>query len=305
MSGIAFQKLNGDGTMAKAQLDKLNEMIISLDELKEKISTPDIKALFKIYFPDTPLVAFYNSYHFEAPPKPAMVFPIGYTLFGKFQVTHAHLEVGTSNNKYNRTTAKILLNNKVVCSSSCTVHGDDILYIPTDHYEFIGIANKISFENESSDPSPAARLHVIFYGFIIPPNVSIVDIQDGLIVSESQIAPPLPPPPSPVPMIDTLEIVNNSSKAFEYRIYNPNDANPDITLYTCQIDEVISLNFPQGWTFQNPWPQANHNLEVVKEMYESLSEAVPLFVSPVEDFGQYLLNNSNSKSYKLIVTDKI
>lgn len=158
MSGIGFQKLQGQGTTAYEQMLKLSEMIEEL----QKLNYPDVYKQAQMFAPQMELIAVEKKWRIENGNGSRSVNFDG-RYFGYFTVSHSHNNGGASNNSNGTSNAKLFDGAQEVTNSRVFIRGDDINAWVTQPNMYNGFATSMRLDVGGS--KVGAEMTVSFIGF--------------------------------------------------------------------------------------------------------------------------------------------
>ncbi|QNK64253.1 hypothetical protein H7F33_07150 [Pedobacter sp. PAMC26386] len=165
---LAFQKLNGAGTVATAQLDVLKGI---LEELKRPKS--DLYLTARLFEPVAPLAPITKTWllDFNSGPNDRIQFDGRY--FGKWTINYMSLRVAIGNGDVRRSVGRLWDDQDVVAQTGTTIHGNDQAQWNADHAEHFGYATSMSLNAIASD-DPWHSLQVQLIGFKVPEPTTII-----------------------------------------------------------------------------------------------------------------------------------
>lgn len=153
MSGIAFQKSNGDGSIAFEQLMEL-----------KKLNKSELYKLAKEFAPDLELTAVTKTFYIGFNENAETVLNFDGRYFGYFYCSLSLMRTANSDNGYKSSWARVYDGNAMVNQTTRMVHGDDILSWGSVHNSFIGFGTAMMlnrFDNQTNQHS----FHVQFIGY--------------------------------------------------------------------------------------------------------------------------------------------
>lgn len=158
MSGIGFQKLQGQGTTAHEQLTKLGELIEGIN----KLNYPDIYKQARMFAPELELIPIERKWSLPQSANGDFAVNLEGRYFGYWTLSHRALNVATANNNWQRTVLRLYDGSDVIAMNSRDTHGDDILTYAEHPKQIMGFGTSFVL---SCSRYMSAECSVSFYGF--------------------------------------------------------------------------------------------------------------------------------------------
>lgn len=157
---LAFQKLNGNGTAAQAQLDVQKAI---LEELKH----PDLWRMAHMFEPTANLIPITKTWLLDLSAGANDSLQFNGRYFGKWTINYISIRVAIGNGSVRRSIGRLYDGENVVALTGTTIHGNDQAQWNADHAEHYGYGTSMGLEAVASD-DPWHSLHVQFIGFKVP-----------------------------------------------------------------------------------------------------------------------------------------
>lgn len=175
MTGIAFQKLNGDKTT-------LGQILSEFEEFKDEIQKGgDLYFRAKALYPDKDLVFVERNFTIDYTTT-SVSKEFNEKLYGVFVITTYIDWTANSNNAYTRSEAILYNENERVQSLNSLVHGDDILTWNNNQLTVECSATRITLLSGASSHKPV-KCHVSFVGFLVGGSVPVNTLLTGKTTS--------------------------------------------------------------------------------------------------------------------------
>lgn len=143
---LAFQKLQGSGTTAFQQLEKLGDLIQGI----ERLNYPDIYKMARMFAPDVELIPVALTWRIPDTKGGDTVINLDGRYFGIFTISHRAQSVASSNNSWARSACSIYDGSEIMCLTARDTHGDDVLTWGTRLEKYTGYGSSIRLSNTSS-----------------------------------------------------------------------------------------------------------------------------------------------------------
>lgn len=228
---LAFQKLNGSGTIAGAQLATTR--------------LPEIYKIARMLIPDKILTPVWKTWSIPITIQGTIDLDMLGNFFGVYTITHSFMHTGNADNDYQRSKATIFYSGAMVWDSYLGVHGDDILTLPdANALQYTGFASSMRIEKYAAgNENPDHGLTVSMYGYQIGENLPV-----------GQTGWPDITQPDPIPFVELITGFSSRhiwSDPTGYEVEFVWKKHPTINYAVfCRISSPVPIDFPiEKWDF--------------------------------------------------------